>query len=444
MRQWLLALMVASSVSLAGQPASDTIAEPKNELSVDLQLLARGETRYGGMTPETTEETEEEEGKVAKSHFIMGRTRLVINYKRDWLEARVTPQHSGIWGQAGKGSLNLYETWAKLTTRFGLFVQLGRVALSYDDERIIGSDDWAMASQSHDVLRLGYEGHGHKAHLIFAYNQNAEVLDGNTYYVGGGQPYKTMQDLWYHYDFQKFPLGVSVLFMNIGMQNMDNENVKHSTHFQQLLGGHLTFRPKHWNVEASYYHQMGKNETSMKIDAWMASGKVEFSPKPTYGFVGGFDYLSGDKYFAVPPKGGIGVIHHDVIRGFSTVYGSHHKFYGAMDFFYVSTYLNGFTPGLQNAYIGGFYCPIPGLKIDASYHNLSTATKLRDIDMFLGHEFEFQTSYAITRDVGVMLGASLMSGSKTMERLKRNSGDNTLRWGWIGLSVNPRIFTTKW
>jgi hypothetical protein len=64
--------------------------------------------------------------------------------------------------------------------------------------------------------------------------------------------------------------------------------------------------------------------------------------------------------------------------------------------------------------------------------------------MFLGHEFEFQSSYAITRDVGVMLGAALMSGSKTMERLKRNSSNNTLRWGWIGLSINPRIFTTKW
>lgn len=444
MRQWLLALMVASSVSLAGQPASDTIAEPKNELSVDLQLLARGETRYGGMNPNTSDEEEEEEGKVAKSHFIMGRTRLVINYKRDWLEARVTPQHSGIWGQAGKGSLNLYETWAKLTTRFGLFVQLGRVALSYDDERIIGSDDWAMASQSHDVLRLGYEGHGHKAHVILAYNQNADVLDGNTYYVGGGQPYKTMQNVWYHYDFQKFPLGVSVLFMNIGMQNEQKDLVKRSTLFQQLLGGYVSFKPKRWNVEGSYYRQMGKNETGIKIDAWMASGKVAFSPKPIYGFVAGYDYLSGDKYFAVPPKGGIGVIRHDVIRGFSTIYGSHHKFYGAMDFFYVSTYLNGFTPGLQNAYVGGFYCPIPGLKIDASYHNLSTATKLNDIDMFLGHEFEFQSSYAITRDVGVMLGAALMSGSKTMERLKRNSSNNTLRWGWIGLSINPRIFTTKW
>lgn len=176
----------------------------------------------------------------------------------------------------------------------------------------------------------------------------------------------------------------------------------------------------------------------------MASGKVSFAPKANYGFVTGYDYLSGDKDFAVPPHGGLGVIRHEVIKGFSTVYGAHHKFYGAMDFFYVSTYLNGFTPGLQNAYLGGFYSPMKGFRIDASYHYLATATKLTDLSMFLGHEFEVQASCSLARDVSLMAGISLMSGSDTMERLKRDTSNNTLRWGWISLSVNPRIFTTKW
>lgn len=444
--QWLLAVMTATTLLAAGENASDTIAAPQNELSVDLQFLARGESRYGGLQTEINEE--EEIVKTAKSNFIQGRTRLVINYQRDWLEARVTPQHSGVWGQAGKGAFNLYETWAKLTARNGLFVQVGRVALSYDDERIIGSDNWAMASQSHDVLRMGYEGHGHKAHVILAYNQNADVAtNGGNYYVGGAQPYKTMQDVWYHYDWTKFPLGISVLFMNIGMQadkSQIGDLIDDKTNYQQLLGGYLSFSPKQWNIEASYYHQFGKNETGIKIDASMASGKISFTPKPHYGFVTGYDYLSGDKNFAVPPQGAIGMTRHEVIKGFSTVYGAHHKFYGAMDFFYVSTYLNGFTPGLQNAYLGGFYSPMKGLRLDASYHYLSTATKLVDMNKLLGHEFEFQASYALTRDVRLMAGLSLMSGSDTMKRLKRDTSNNTLRWGWLSLSVNPRIFTTKW
>ena len=445
-RQWLLVAIAVTMLPAFGQNANDTVKTPENELSVDLQFLARGEARYGGFSSYEPAEVEaEQEQKAAKSNFILGRTRLVINYKRDWLEARVTPQHSGVWGQAGKGAFNLYETWVKMSTRCGLFAQVGRVALSYDDERIIGTDDWAMASQSHDVLRIGYEGHGHKAHVILAYNQNPSVMtDGGSYYVGGAQPYKTMQDVWYHYDFAKFPLGVSALFMNIGIENEENNYEGQRTWFQQLLGGYLSFRPKRWNAEASYYRQMGKNETGIRIDAWMASGKVTFSPKPNYGFMAGYDYLSGDKLFAVPPQGGLGVVLHDVIRGFSSVYGSHHKFYGAMDFFYVSTYLNGFTPGLKNAYCGGFYSPMKGLKIDASYHYFATATKLTDLDTFLGHEFELQAAYAITRDVRLMAGLSLMSGGKTMERLKRDTSKDALRWGWITLSVNPRIFTTKW
>lgn len=446
-RLWMLAaaIMLPMLTATAQPTASDTTAVQKNELSIDLQFLTRGESRYGGLHTDNVflAEDENEDGNAAQSNFVMARTRLAINYKRDWLEARFTPQHSGVWGQSGKGVLNLYETWVKLNARNGLFVQVGRVGLSYDDERIIGSDDWAMASQSHDVLRLGYEGHGHKVHVILAYNQNADVVnDGGSYYVGGAQPYKTMQDIWYHYDFPRLPLGASLLFMNIGMQG--DEIVGYKSMFQHLLGGYASFAPKRWKTELSYYHQFGKNESGMKIDAWMASAKASFTPAPNYGFTVGYDYLSGDKNFAVPPKGSIGMVRHEVLKGFSTVYGAHHKFYGAMDFFYVSTYLNGFTPGLQNAFIGAFYKPIKGLRIDASYHSLATATKLTDLDMFLGHEFELQASYNISPDIRLMAGASLMSGSKTMERLKRDTSKNTLRWGWISLSVNPRIFSKKW
>ena len=446
----LLVALVVPALTVTGQPAGDSIPPVKpNELNINLQFMGRGESRYGGMLPEDEaasggeeEEEEETDPKTPTSNFLLGRTRLEINYKRDWLEARVTPQHSGVWGQAGKGAFNLYETWVKMSAPFGLFAQVGRIALDYDDERIIGSDDWAMASSSHDLLRLGYEGHGHKVHVMLAYNQNADVMTtGGNVYHDGAQPYKTMQNLWYHYDFPKFPLGVSVLFMNIGLQN--DPQAKERTWYQHLLGGYASFQPKNWKAEASYYHQFGHNEYGMKIDAWMMSSKVNFQPA-NYGFTLGYDYLSGDEYFAVPPSGAIGISQHKVIKGFSTVYGSHHQFYGAMDFFYVSTYLFGFTPGLQNAYLNVNYSPIKGLNLNASYHYLATATKLDQIDRSLGNEFELQGSYAITRDVIISLGGSYMKGTETMKKLKRSSNNNTLRWGWITLIVNPRIFTFKW
>jgi len=439
-RRWLLGILVASPLLVVAQPSSDSTTVKENELSVDLQFMGRGEARYGGLSA-----ADELDDEVARSNFVLGRTRLAINYKRDWLEVRVTPQHSGVWGQAGKGAFNIYESWAKLKTRFGMFAQVGRVALTYDDGRIIGTDDWAMAALSHDVLCLGYEGHGHKAHAILAYNQNAEVMNaGGTEYRNGAQPYKTMQTLWYHYDVPRFPLGVSALFMNIGMQSGNDQNLD-QTWFQHLLGGYVSFHPKRWSIEAAYYHQFGHEENGIKIDAWMASGKVTFKPQANYSLTAGYDYLSGDQLFAVPPSGTIGMIQHKVIKGFSTVYGAHHKFYGAMDFFYVSAYVNGFTPGLQNAYFGGQYSPLRGLNVGASYHYLATATQLIDMNKTLGHELELQASYAISRDVKVSIGGSYMWGSETMRRLKRSSGEhNILRWSWISLNVNPRIFSTRW
>ena len=446
-RQWILAAFMLTAMTVAPQPViADSIPVPVNQLSVDLQFLGRGESRYGGLPAVESPAEQEEAGdaEVPTSNFLLSRTRLPINFRRDWLEARVTPQHSGVWGQAGKGSFNLHETWVKLTSRWGLFGQLGRVALSYDDDRIVGVDEWAMTSPSHDILRLGYEGHGHKAHIIFAYNQNADVMNsGGSYYENGAQPYKILHMLWYHYDFQRFPLGASLLFMNIGMQS-DLDNKKDRTWFQHLAGTYLCFRPDRWVAEASYYHQFGKNENGVKIDAWMASGKVAYRPADKYTITAGYDYLSGDKYFAVPTGHNLGMVRHDVIKGFSTVYGAHHKFYGAMDFFYVSAYLNGFTPGLQNAYVGATYSPIKKLSLGANYHYLAIATDLEDLKRTLGHEVELQARYAFSPDVNISAGFSMMQGSETMERLKRSTNSNRLQWGWISLSVTPRIFSTKW
>ena len=59
----------------------------------------------------------------------------------------------------------------------------------------------------------------------------------------------------------------------------------------------------------------------------MMSAKLSYMPTPTLNATLGYDYLSGDKYFAVPTGHNIGMVHHDVIKGFSTVYRSHHKFY---------------------------------------------------------------------------------------------------------------------
>jgi hypothetical protein len=134
---------------------------------------------------------------------------------------------------------------------------------------------------------------------------------------------------------------------------------------------------------------------------------------------------------------------HDVNKGFNPVYGSHHKFYGAMDFFYVGTFVNGFTPGLQNAYIGAACKPISNLSLSATYHYLATSINLEGLNKTLGHELELEASCRLAKDVNLAAGFSYMTGTETMERLKRASGDGSLRWAWLSLHITPRLFSLK-
>ena len=429
---WLCALL---SITLSLQAQE----EAEHTFSLSGSLLSRGELRYGGL-PKV-----EVDGKLqtlSRSNFITERARLTLDFAQKGLEAKIVAQHSGIWGQSSMGAFNIYQAWAQLKSEGGLFAKIGRQELVYDDERIIGSNDWAMAASSHDVLKLGYEGEQHKVHLMLAYNQNPENVDGGNYYTGGAQPYKTMQTAWYHFDVKPVPFGASLLFMNIGMQGGSESEPK--TRYQQLYGAYLSFKPAHWQLEGSYYRQMGKSEHNLPIDAWMASIKATYKPSDRYSVQMGYDYLSGDKNFATPDSDETGMIRHDKIRGFSTVYGSHHQFYGAMDFFYVSAYRSGFSPGLQNLYVGGTWNPNSKLSFDASYHFLATSATLRNAHKPLGHEIDLSASYALTKESKLTLGYSFMAGTKTMEVLKRTSENRQLQWAWLMISISPSAFTTRW
>lgn len=61
----------------------------------------------------------------------------------------------------------------------------------------------------------------------------------------------------------------------------------------------------------------------------MVSATAAYAFNKTWGAVVGFDYLSGDK------GGG------DKFKAFDPLYGTHHKFYGAMDYFYASAFKYG-------------------------------------------------------------------------------------------------------
>ena len=417
-----------------------------NKLSFGIDFMTHGEMMRGGLPIDLDDEPDD------NSSFLLGRFRLIVDYERPGLQAHAVLQNKSVWGTHGAQALKLYEGWAKMTAKCGLFAQVGRVALAYDDERIIGPNDFAMASLSHDILRVGYEGYGHQVHAILAYNQSEDNVYSSTYYDNGDKPYKTMQTVWYHYDVPKFPRGVSLLFMNVGLQAgvKGSEENKPSTEYQQMYGGYLNYHHKKLTLEGSYYKQVGKSvdaraRKARDMDAWMASGKVTVNPNDYYGFTLGYDYLSGDDKVIVPSPGdiGLGLIYHETNKGFCPLFASRNKFYGIMDYFYQSAYINGFTPGLQNAFIGAFGKPTRKMDLSATYHYLAVATEIDNLNRTLGHSIDLQAGYQFTKDISLNIGYTLMFSTETMYWLKQGNDSKCAQWGWFSLNISPSLFSTK-
>ena len=97
---------------------------------MDLQFLAHGEICAGGLPKPPVNNPDKPEADL--SAFLLGRTRLSLNYERNWLEAKITLQNNAVWGMRNNMSVDLYEGWVKMKSKNGFFTKIGRVALSLD------------------------------------------------------------------------------------------------------------------------------------------------------------------------------------------------------------------------------------------------------------------------------------------------------------------------
>ena len=93
-----------------------------NTLSFGLNFMTHGEIVRGGLPLDGDDEVED------RSNFLLGRTRIIVDYSRPYLQAHMVIQNKAVWGSSGNQTLNLYEGWVKMTANNGLFAQVGRIA----------------------------------------------------------------------------------------------------------------------------------------------------------------------------------------------------------------------------------------------------------------------------------------------------------------------------
>ncbi len=419
-----------SSSSLAQQ-------EQNEELKINIQLRPRAEFRNGLFTPIL-------KGQKPAS-FIAQRSRLGLTYsKNQKLTIGLSTQVVTTWGndsqvQTTANEVSLYEAWAKLYFNPEWSIKLGRQVLSYDDERILGALDWNNAGRKHDAALLGFEKTKFIANLAFAFNQNAEKVTGTFYDNSLSQPYKAMEFLWMKYKFTD-ALSASALIMNLDMQNRIDSSISHL----QTLGGNIFYKKEKLNIAGTFYYQMGnkpvKNYPSIKTNAWMAAFKVDYNIDKKLGVGIGSDYLSGKDMNSTSTK----------ITYFNPLYGTHHKFYGFMDYFYVSSPHD--NVGLWDSYLNLNWNATEKLNWQLAVHHFESSGKIIDYSgnkasSTLGNEAGLTFGYKIMKDVKLSGGYSQMFTDASMKYVKNVLPDQKMKslqnWVWVSININPDILIFK-
>ncbi|MBB4802030.1 hypothetical protein HNP37_002091 [Flavobacterium nitrogenifigens] len=397
------------------------------ELDVNLQVRPRFEYRNGYRTllPEGQKGTSQ----------ISQRSRLNFNYKQDELVVKLTLQNTRTWGDvptnavADKNGVAVFEAWAQYNFTEKWSAKMGRQVLSYDNQRILGEQDWGQQAQSHDAFTITYKTEKQKLDFGGAYNSTAENTLQTPYTVAN---YKALMYAWYHNQFSD-ALGLSFLALNTGYEYANTDS-KLLVDYKQTFGPYLTYKTSKIDSNFWVYGQTGKS-TDLQVSAWNAAANFNYGITDSFKAGLGYEFLSGK----AANDGST------VIKSFNPIFGTNHGFNGFMDYFYVGNHLN--NVGLQDAFIKLSY-NVNKWQFALSPHAFLSAadvvTPLNEkMDSYLGTEIDASFVFNFKKDITVTGGYSQMFGSKTMEFIKNGDANHTNNWAWLMISVNPRIFNWK-
>lgn len=375
--------------------------------------------------------------------FTEQRSRLGLYFGKNGLELKFTGQDVRLWGQTGQISKSdalssVYEAWGRIALSDKWALQVGRQELVYDDQRIFGSLNWAAQGRSHDAARIQFADSAFKAHGILAFNQDGSIpepakVSGTVYQspkgftqVGGGLPnYKSLQALWAQ---QKWAGGqVSGLALHTSWQTADSSEVNRYTlglNARQNLLKSLTW-------VGAYYHQLGKDLAKRRVNAYLLSNQLQLRPRSGLQLILGNDWISGSR----PNSTGSST--------FDPLFGTHHKFYGLMDYFYVGNphAQAGRTVGLIDTYLKVNRVWSKKLRNQLQVHHFRSPVAISaaaegdsDPSEHLGWEIDLVLHFIPRNGLKVSGGYSQMIGSDSLELLKGGDQQRLQNWAWIMLS----------
>lgn len=398
--------------------------------------------------------------------------------------------------------LNMTDTTLKTKFIDNLSLKIGRQELIYDDSRLIGNLDWVQQGRRFDMALLKAIHHGWQLDLGYAFNQNSETFI-NTFYTPGNTPQFAKNDIGV---LVPVPTGTVPLLdavtgnssqtgtfnyttpagTNATTQNYKNfVSVYLSKKFNQIKvsafyfnddftaynttkrvtgGGNLFVRDFNTNktvdrytyggmivhtlgnasgfgkiaFNGAYYHQLGKDRDSKKLDAYTYTASATYT-KGKFTVGPGYDYLSGNTKTTKTIE----------TKRFDPLYGTPHKFWGLMDFFYAPT--GSPAAGLKDAYFKAKFTA-NRYSLSADYHYFEVANEMAaTTQKKLGNEIDLTLSYNLNKFTTVDFGYSLMKGTEALTFAKGQATTPTIastfektgQFAYFSINIKPDFFFTK-
>jgi Alginate export len=199
-------------------------------------------------------------------------------------------------------------------------------------------------------------------------------------------------------------------------------------------------------LQGAYYGQTGKDREGNDMDAyhWMAAATYQ---KSKWSFTLGYEVLSGNDGSSATNN------YKSVTTGknnrFDPLYGTPHRHWGYMDYFYVGT--NSPAGGLNNGYLKAKYTGNT-LSFGVDYHafSLNKATLKGDGSLLgtdLGNEIDFLLNYNMNKFTNIELGYSVMMATDNMSIAKGQvqtvTYDKTGTWLYLMINIRPDFFYAK-
>jgi hypothetical protein len=476
----LLSIQGLRKVSISGANLSKSIFlgialtfisanEAKAQLTATGQIRERTELRAG-------QGTLQKEGDKA-ALFNSQRARLNLGFSGYRFKVFMAVQDVRVWGQdassinrtttEANNGIMLHEAWGEIMLNDtvskiqNLSLKIGRQEIAYDDQKVLGSLDWLQQGRRHDAIVFKFANKGWIADVGAAFNQNKELSAGTIYngtnlaYPAGtngiGTMYKSFQ---YAYLGKKFFFGdVSFLFFKDDFNKYTNvtsgtpavaAKVYETGVWSRNTTG-IYFNSsvtRKLNLTGSFYYQGGHDKDGRSISASLASvtSTLQVGRKL---FVGpGVDYLSGTdgtKAVTADSKSNL----------FDPLYGTPHKFWGSMDYFYAASPFG--KQGLLDYFFKVKYNAKDNLTFSLDIHGFESANNLSDgaggkLNSYLGTEADLLVKYNLTKMINIEAGYSIMKATNSMASAAVKNvatADLTPQFAYVMLNIRPNFLAKK-